>query len=378
MRMGGLQTSGFCNMIPLVDLKAEYQEIREEITRAFERVATSGWFILGSELERFESQFSEYVGAKYAIGMNSGSDALLLALQAVGVGRGDEVLTVSHTFVSTVDAISRNGAKPVLIDIDPDTYCIDVAKIEERVTPRTRAILPVHLYGHPADMDTIMDIAGKHHLYVIEDACQAHGAEYRGRKAGSIGHLGCFSFYPIKNLGAYGDGGMVVTSDAALAARLKMARNYGQSQKYHHDFIGVNSRLDEFQAAVLSVKLQHLDEWNARRRRVAEEYDRLLSSPVISKPVETSYARHVYHLYVVRLPDRDNVQRQLLADGIQSQIHYPIPVHKQRAYSDLAGVGRLPMTELICGQILSLPMHPFLGEDDIAAVVESVQHAATG
>ena len=359
-------------MISFVDLKGEYAEISREITQAVQRVLKNGWFILGEEVERFESEFSGYVGSKYGIGMNSGSDALFLVLKALGIGEGDEVITVSHTFISTADAIVRNGAKPVFVDIEPDTYCIDVSGIEERITNKTRAILPVHLYGHPSDMEPIMEIAGRHGLRVVEDACQAHGAEYKGRKAGSIGDVGCFSFYPIKNLGAYGDGGMVVTDNEELAAKLKMLRNYGQPVKYHHDFIGINSRLDEIQAAILRVKLKYLNEWNEKRRGVAGLYDELLRNSPVTTPVERKYAKHIYHLYVVRHKNRDRLQQDMLDNGIQTQIHYPIPVHKQEAYLGLASGVELPVTEKTCGEILSLPMHPYLREDEIMAVAECI------
>ena len=362
-------------MITFVDLPGEYEQISQEITQAIQRVLKRGWFILKGEGERFEEEFSKYVGAKYGIGVNSGSDALFLGLKALGIGEGDEVITVSHTFISTVDAIVRNGAKPVFVDIEPDTYCIDVSRIEERVTTKTRAILPVHLYGHPADMEPVMQLAEKYRLFVVEDACQAHGAEYMGRKVGGIGDLGCFSFYPIKNLGAYGDGGMIVTNDEALAGKLRMLRNYGQPQKYHHDFIGVNSRLDEIQAAILCIKLKHLDEWNQKRRRVAKLYDELLGNSHVIKPVEKEYAKHVYHLYVIRCRDRDRLQQHLSANGIQTQIHFPIPVHRQKAYQGLAGDTNMPVTERICQEILSLPMHPLLGEDEVQTVAECVRNA---
>lgn len=362
-------------MIPFVDLRAENSEIGGEIAQAVEAVVRSGWFILGGRVERFEGEFSKYVGTQYGIGVNSGSDALYLALKAVGVGEGDEVITVSHTFISTADAIVRNGAKPVFVDIDPDTYCIDVSRIEESITTKTRAILPVHLYGHPADMEPIMEIAKRFDLAVVEDACQAHGAEYRGKKVGSIGHVGCFSFYPIKNLGAYGDGGIAVTENEELAEKLRMLRNYGQSQKYHHDFVGVNSRLDEIQASILSVKLKRLDEWNEKRRRVAKLYDELLGNSNVTIPVQKEYAKHVYHLYVIRCKERDKLQQHLLANGIQTQIHYPIPVHRQKAYQGVAADANVQVTERMCQEILSLPMHPFLGEDEVRAVAECARHA---
>jgi dTDP-4-amino-4,6-dideoxygalactose transaminase len=360
-------------MIPFVDLEREYREISGEIREAIERVLKSGWFILREEVRRFEEEFSTYIGTKYGIGVNSGSDALYLALQALGIGKGDEVITVSHTFVSTADAIVRNGAKPVFVDIDADTYCIDVTKIEERITNKTRAILPIHLYGHPADMEPITDIAKKYNLIVIEDACQAHGAEYKGKKVGSIGDVGCFSFYPVKNLGAYGDGGMVVTNDDALTTRLKMLRNCGQSQKYHHDFVGINSRLDEIQAAILRVKLHHLDEWNERRREVAGLYDELLKDSGVATPVEKEYAKHVYHLYVIRHKNRETLQKRLLERGIQTIIHYPIPVHLQRAYESLGyGKGDFPVTEECANEVLSLPIFPELKNEEVEYVAQSL------
>jgi len=354
-------------MIPFVDLGREYTEISGEIREAMERVLKSGWFILREEVRRFEEEFSTYIGAKYGVGVNSGSDALYLALQALGIGKGDEVITVSHTFVSTADAIVRNRAKPVFVDIDADTYCMDVTKIEERITRRTRALLPVHLYGHPVDMEPIMDIARRHRLFVVEDACQAHGAEYRGKKVGGLGDIGCFSFYPVKNLGAYGDGGMAVTSNEALATKLRMLRNCGQSRKYYHDFVGVNSRLDEIQAAILRVKLKHLDEWNEKRRGIAALYNKLLEGSGVATPVEKDYAKHVYHLYVIRHKNREELQERLLDGGIQTTIHYPLPVHKQKAYSDL-GVARLPVTEGTCNEILSLPMHHATRAEEIEEI----------
>jgi dTDP-4-amino-4,6-dideoxygalactose transaminase len=354
--------------IKFLDLNKEYEKIKTEIDQAIKRVLDSGWYILGKEVEQFEQEFSEYLGTKYGIGVNSGSDALFLAVKALGIGEGDEVITVSHTFISTVDAVARNGAKPVFVDVEPDTYCIDVSKIEQVITDKTRAILPVHLYGHPANMDPIMEIAEKHDLSVIEDACQAHGAEYKSKKAGSIGAVGCFSFYPVKNLGAYGDGGIVVTSDEELAEKLRMSRNYGQPQKYYHDFVGVNSRLDEIQAAILRVKLKYLDEWNERRRKIAKLYNERLESLGVIIPAEKKYARHVYHLYVIRRKDRDKLQQYLQKKGIQTQIHYPIPVHKQKAYSESGGDTSLAITEKVCNEVLSLPIHPWLKEEEIVKI----------
>ena len=362
-------------MIPFIDLRAEYAEISEEIAQAIQRVLKSGWFILGEEVKKFEEEFSKYIGTKYGVGVNSGSDALFLALKARGIGKGDEVITVSHTFISTVDAIVRNGAKPVFVDIDPDTYCMAATKIEKKITTRTRAILPVHLYGHPADMAPIMEIAEKYNLFVIEDACQAHGAEYKGRKVGGLGDMGCFSFYPVKNLGAYGDGGIVVTNSEDLAEKLGLLRNYGQSQKYYHDFVGVNSRLDEIQAAVLRVKLKHLDEWTEKRRCVAKLYSVLLEDSAVVASIEKEYAKHVYHLYVVRSKNRNRLQQYLSNNGIDTMIHYPIPVHKQKAYLNLGYTANLPIAERMCDEILSLPVHPWLNDDEISSIAEVITNA---
>ena len=362
-------------MITFAGLAGEYEAIGDDLAREMRRVVERGWFVLGESVARFEEEFSRYVGAKYGVGVNSGSDALFLALWALGVGDGDEVITVSHTFISTADAIARNGAKPVFVDIDPETCCIDASLIEDKVTSRTRAILPVHLYGQSSDMDAIMGIARRHGLHVVEDACQAHGAEYRGMKLGSIGDLGCFSFYPAKNLGAFGDGGMVVTNDGALADKLRMIRNYGQPEKYHHDFVGVNSRLDEIQAAILSAKLNYLDRWNQSRRRIAEMYRAALDGTGLALPVEKEYAKHVYHLYVIRSGARDGLEQRLLESGIPTQIHYPIPVHMQKAYDRLGPFADLPATERVCREVLSLPMHPFLSDDQVAYVAEQIRDA---
>jgi dTDP-4-amino-4,6-dideoxygalactose transaminase len=360
-------------MIPFCDLKREYGEVREQIIQAIERVLQSGYFILGEESNKFEREFSHYSGTKYGIGVNSGSDALFLAVKSLGIKDGDEIITVSHTFISTVDSIVRNGATPVFVDIDPETYTIDVTQIEDSISNRTKAILPVHLYGHPADMKPIVEIAEKYDLKVIEDACQAHGAEYNGRKVGGIGDLGCFSFYPVKNLGGYGDGGMIVTDNAKLAENLRMLRNYGQPKKYYHDFVGVNSRLDEMQAAVLRVKLKYLDEWNEKRRKAAKKYDELLDNVDMVIPVEKGYAKHVYHLYVVRSNHRDSLIQSMKENGVQTLIHYPVPVHMQKPYLNLGYQNKLPVTERIFKEIISLPMHPFISDDEIEKIVECIE-----
>lgn len=355
-----------------VGLKSQYDEIAGEIKAALDRVLTSGWFILGQELASFEEEFAEYIGTQHAIGLNSGSDALLLAVKALSIGPGDEVLTVAHTYISSVDSIVRNGATPVFVDIDPETFCIDPAQIEDKITEKTKAILPVHLYGQPADMTPIMDLAKRHNLFVIEDACQAHGAKYKGTKVGGIGDIACFSFYPVKNLGAYGDGGMVVTNNDELAEKVKMLRNYGQPEKHRHVFVGVNSRLDEMQSAILSVKLRYLDPWNQSRRQIADWYNEHLNGSGLITPVEQDYAEHVYHLYVVRCKDRDAVQQKLSKCGIHTQVHYPVPVHKQPAYQNLGFDLSLPATEQACREILSLPIHPWLTHDEVRAVADAI------
>jgi dTDP-4-amino-4,6-dideoxygalactose transaminase len=357
-------------MIQFNDFEREFAVIGEEVSEAIQTVLESGWFILGKETEKFEEEFSKYVGTKFGIGVNSGSDALYLAVKALGIHEGDEVLTVSHTMISTVDSIARNGAKPVFVDIDPETYVMDTSELEAKISHKTRALLPVHLYGHPVNMDQCMEIAEKHNLYVIEDACQAHGTEYKTRKVGSIGTAGCFSFYPTKNLGAYGDAGMVVTNDEELSDRLKKMRNYGQSKKNYHDFVGVNSRLDEIQAAILRTKLRYLDEWNEKRRKLARIYNELLEGTDAIIPIEREYAKHVYHLYVIRHKCRVKLQQYLLNQGIQTLVHYPIPVHLQKAYTTN---DKLLITERICGEILSLPVNPWLKEEEVEEISNFVR-----
>jgi dTDP-4-amino-4,6-dideoxygalactose transaminase len=357
------------NLIEFLNLKREFTEIGEEISQAIEDVQKKGFFILGEKVKEFEEEFSKYNGAKFGIGVNSGSDALYLAVKTLGISTGDEVITVSHTFLPTVDAITRNGAKPVFVDINPQTYVMDPSNVEKCITNKTRAIIPVHLYGHPVDMEPLLRIARKNNLYVIEDACQAHGAEYKNKKAGSIGDIGCFSFYPSKNLGAYGDAGMLITNDETLATQLRKMRSYGQSSKYYHDFVGVNSRLDEIQAAILTVKLRYLDKWNQRRRKLAGIYNDLVSNVSVEKPIERKYAKHVYHLYVIKHKKRDELQQHLLRHGIQTLIHYPIPVHLQKAYQIPA---KIPVTEDVCSKVLSLPMHPWLSETEVKAISDVI------
>ena len=359
--------------VPFVDLGAQYASLRPEVDEAIAAVLGNTGFILGSEVARFEEAFAACCEAEHAVGVDSGTSALELALRAYEIGPGDEVITVANTFVATALAISYVGARPVLVDTDPDTYTIDVGAIEAAITPRTRAILPVHLYGQPADMDPILEIARRHGLVVIEDACQAHGARYKGRRVGSLGDAAAFSFYPAKNLGAYGDGGMVVTRDAAAAEAVRILRNYGQKAKYVHLLKGFNRRLDTLQAAVLNVKLGHLDAWNEARRAHARAYDERLRDLPLVAPQVPAYAEPVYHLYVVRVNNRDAVQRRLAERGISTGIHYPVAIHEQPAYRDLGhSAGAFPVTEAYAGQILSLPMYAELTDAQIDRVVAAL------
>ena len=359
-------------MIPFVDLNAQYGAIRTEVLAAIERVLESGHFVLGSEVEAFDQEFAEYCGAVHSVGTNTGTSALHLALLAAGVGPGDEVITVPFTFVATVAAIGYAGARPVLVDVEPETLTMDPSLVEAAITPRTRAIVPVHLYGQPADMNPILDLARHHSLTVIEDACQAHGAEYCGGRAGTLGDLACFSFYPAKNLGAYGEGGSVTTDDPELARRVRLLRDWGGETKYHHLLKGFNYRLPELQATVLRVKLRRLEEWTEARRAHARQYDELLSGAVRTVP-ERRGARHVYHVYAIRTSARAKVQRALSEAGVQTGIHYPVPVHLQPAWSDLGlGHGDFPVSELAAGEVLSLPMFAELTGEQVERVCQAV------
>lgn len=357
------------NKIPFTDLSGQYHSIKDDVDSAIKEVLDSGWYILGKKVELFEENFATYCHARYGIGVANGTDAIHLALLACGIRKGDEVITVSNTATPTVLAITYTGAKPVFVDIDPEYYTIDINKIEENITEKTKAILPVHLYGQPADMQPITEMAQKYELKVIEDACQAHGAEYKGKKVGALGDVGCFSFYPTKNLGGYGDGGMAVTNNEELDEKLRMLRNYGMKKQYHSLIKGFNSRLDELQAAVLDVKLKKLDELNQKRRRNARIYDRLLENVV--KPVEKEYSKHVYHLYVIRCSDRDEMQKKLTDAGVGTLIHYPVPVHKQEAFGEFKNISLL-FTEKYSNEILSLPMHPDLKEEQIRYVSDLI------
>lgn len=359
--------------VPFVDLKRQYRQIKDEINTKLNDVLNSTQFILGDNVVLFEEEFAKYCGIKYAIGVASGTDALTIGIDVLGIGKGDEVITVPNTFIATADAISKNGAKPVFVDIDPDTYNIDVTKIEDKITSNTKAIIPVHLYGQSAEMGPILKIAKDYGLKVVEDACQAHGAEYNGKKVGSLGDIGCFSFYPGKNLGAYGDGGMIVTNNSEIAEHVTMLRNYGQKLKYYHSFVGYNSRLDEIQAAILMIKLKHLDNWNNLRRRNAKIYGDMLEKVDVVIPIEKYY--HVYHLYVIRCNNRDKLQKYLISNGISTGIHYPIPLHLQKAYIHLNySGGSFPITEKYVGEILSLPMFPELTTEEIVTICNYIDN----
>jgi dTDP-4-amino-4,6-dideoxygalactose transaminase len=364
-------------VIPFLDLKAQYASLKPEIDAAIQGVLNTCQFTLGSEAAAFEKEFAAYCGTTHGIGVNNGTSALHLALLAAGIGPGDEVISVAFTFVASVAAIHYTGAKPVLIDIDADTYTIDVKAIEAAITPRTKAILPVHLYGQPADMDPILRIAKKHGLVVIEDAAQAHGAEYKGRRAGSLGDLGCFSFYPGKNLGAYGEGGMVVTANPEFARKVRMLRDWGGEKKYEHVLKGYNMRLEGLQAAVLRVKLRHLEAWTEARRAAATRYETMLAGTGVPTPAVMPHVRHVYHIYATRTANREKWQSTLQQRGIATGIHYPTPVHLLPAYADLGyKKGTFPNSERAANEVLSLPMYPELTaamQSEVAEVLIDLQ-----
>lgn len=363
--------------VPYLDLKAQYQSIKPEIDAAIARVLDSCQFVLGSEVAGFEQEFAAYCGATECIAVNSGTSALHLALLAAGIGPGHEVITVPYTFVASVAAVTYAGARPVLLDIDPRSFTIDTAAIEAAITPRTKAILPVDLYGQPADLDQIMDIARRRGLVVIEDAAQAHGAKYKGRSVGSIADMTCFSFYPTKNLGAYGEGGAVTTNNAEFARTIRRLRDWGQERKYHHVMRAFNYRMEGFQGAILRVKLRYLEQWTETRRAIVAIYNQLLADSAVERPREMPWARHVYHVFTVRSEQRDALQAALTADGIQTAIHYAMPVHLQPAYSDLGyGKGAFPQSEAAAEQVLSLPLYPELSEQAITQVAHAVKKAS--
>lgn len=362
--------------IPPFSLQRQNRLLARELREAASRVIRKGNFILGEEVEKFEEEFARYLGVKYTIGVGSGTDALFLSLLALDIGTGDEVITVANTAVPTCSAISLTGARPVFVDIDPAYYTMDITQLESAISSRTRAIIPVHLYGQTVEIDSLKKIADKHALTIIEDACQAHGTEYKGKKAGSLGLLGAFSFYPTKNLGSFGDGGAIATSDESLARKIKMLRFYGMEDKkrYWHPIKGVNSRLDELQAAILRTKLPYLDKWNKQRRHIADRYIELLPGNRIDLPVEANYGRHNYHLFVVRTDKREELQYYLHERKIITGIHYALPVHLQGAYKELGyKKGSLPVTESYAGQVASLPMFPELTEREVEYISEVVQ-----
>jgi dTDP-4-amino-4,6-dideoxygalactose transaminase len=363
--------------VPMVDLKIQYAAIRDEVAGAVHGVIESTHFILGPQGKALEEAIAAYHGVKYAVAVASGTDALHLALRAAGIVSGDEVITTPFTFIATAEAASYIGAVPVFVDIDPITYNIDVAKIEAAITKKTKAIIPVHLYGAAAEMDGLMQLAKKHGLKVIEDCAQSFGAEYRGKKTGVFGDIGCFSFFPSKNLGAYGDGGMVITDDAKLAEHMLSLRNHGSRVRYYHDEIGYNSRLDEIQAAILRIKFKHIDEYNAKRRNNAFLYNKFLSGAGIQTPSEQQDTRHVFHQYTIRVKNRDVVKQKLDAGNVtSSMIYYPVPLHLQAAYRNLGmKPGSLPNAEQAALEVLSLPMYPELTEQQVRLVVDAVKAA---
>lgn len=363
--------------IPFLDLRAPYRELKAELDDAVQRVLASGWYVLGPEVEAFEEAYADYCGAKHAVAVANGLDALHLALRAMGVGEGDEVVVPSNTYIATWLAVSQCGATPVPVEPDPRTYNLDPDQVEEALTPRTRVLLPVHLYGQPADLAPLLALARKHGLGVLEDGAQAHGARYRGRRIGAHGDAVAWSFYPGKNLGALGDGGAVTTDDARLAERLRVLRNYGSREKYVNEVRGYNSRLDPLHAAALRVKLKHLDAWNARRSAVAAAYLRGLSDVGLTLPHVPAWADPAWHLFVVRHPRRDALQRALAAAGVGTLIHYPIPPHRQEAYRSAGWApDAFPLASALAREVLSLPMGPHLSAEQVAQVIAQVRTAA--
>jgi dTDP-4-amino-4,6-dideoxygalactose transaminase len=360
--------------IPFLDLGAQYATIRDEVLEALREVAESASYVLGPKVAEFEEAFAGYVGAKHCVGVNSGTSALHLALICAGVQPGDEVITVPMTFIATSWAISYVGARPVYVDVDPVTYTMDVRRVEERITRRTRVIMPVHLYGQPADLEPLLELGRRFGIPVVEDAAQAHGAKYQGRGAGTLGFCGCYSFYPGKNLGAYGEAGAVVTDDADIAARLRALRDHAQSRRYHHAELGFNYRMDAFQGAVLGVKLKHLEAWTEARRRRAERYRERLARLPLKLPAEAAGRRHVWHLFVVLHPQRDRIRRELEARGIPTGLHYPVPVHLQDAYVHLEHrEGDFPIAERVARDCLTLPLYPEMTDSQQDRVIRALE-----
>jgi dTDP-4-amino-4,6-dideoxygalactose transaminase len=362
-------------IVPFVDLSAQFRTIKDEIGQAIQNVIIDNAFIKGKYVKEFEDNFAVAIGVKHCIGVGNGTDALVIALKAAGVGIGDEVITVANSFIATSEAITMSGAKVVFVDIDPDSYNIDVSKIEEKITSKTKAIIPVHLYGHPAHMDSILDIAKKYNLLIIEDAAQAHLAEYNRKIVGGIGDIGCFSFFPGKNLGAYGDAGAIVTNNDEFAGKAKMIANHGRISKYDHEFEGMNSRLDGIQGAVLNVKLRHLSTWTEKRRKAADRYVELIGDrPDINLPIEKTYAKHVYHLFVIRCSERNRLQEYLEKKGIVTGVHYPIALPNLMAYKYLGYSPKdFPVASRYQNEILSLPMYPELSEEQIQYIADCIR-----
>jgi dTDP-4-amino-4,6-dideoxygalactose transaminase len=360
--------------IPLVDLHAQYVPLKDEIFSGMEKVFDSMHLFLGENVQALEKEFAQFCGTQFGVGVSDGTTALQIILRAMDIGLGDEVITVSHTFIATAEAIILVGATPVFVDIDQDTCLMDVSKVESSITPRTKAILPVHLYGQTVDMDPLLKIASKHGLKVIEDACQAHGSTYKGRKAGNLGDAAAFSFYYSKNLGAFGEGGFITTNDPEINRKARMIRDHGSERRYYHDLIGVNGRLDEIQAVVLRAKLPHLDEYNKLRREHARKYNELLANSSIVTPLECPENQHIYHMYVIQAPRRDDLQAWLKERGVGTGIHYPVPIHLQKAMGNLGyKPGDMPVTEETVEKILSLPMYPELSDDQISAVANAIR-----
>jgi dTDP-4-amino-4,6-dideoxygalactose transaminase len=360
--------------IPLVDLKAQYLSIKKEIDSAIKNIILQSAFIHGEELELFEKEFAKFCRVKYGVGVASGSVALDLALMALGVGPGDEVILPSHTFIATAEAVSHVGAKPVFVDIDEKTYNINPSLIEKAITKKTKAIIPVHLYGQPAEMEQILKIAKKYKIKVLEDAAQAHGAEYKGKKVGSFGEAAIFSFFPAKVLGCYGDAGMVVTNNQKIAERILLLRDHGRTEKYVHKILGYGLRMDNLQAAILRVKLRYIDKWIRKRRQIVKLYNKLLVGSPIITPYESNYVKSVYYVYTIRIKNRDKIQEELKKAGIGTGIYYPIPLHLQPAYKHLGyKKGDLPVTEKVCQEILSLPLYPELKKSELGRIVREIK-----
>ncbi|MCG8571866.1 MAG: DegT/DnrJ/EryC1/StrS family aminotransferase, partial [Spirochaetes bacterium] len=360
--------------VPFLNLKAQYLSVKDEMDTDIQNVIDNTAFAGGKFVKKFEDEFAAYCDCKYSIGVGSGTDALWLALIALGIGSGDEVITTPNTFIATTEAISISGAKPVFVDVIDNTYSMDPNQIESVITNKTKAIIPVHIFGQVCDMDPILEIAKKHNLYVIEDACQAHGAEYKGKKAGSMGDVAAFSFYPGKNLGAFGEAGGIVTSHEELYTKMQIFKDHGQAKKYYHDIVGWNARMDGIQGAVLSVKLKHIDNWNESRRVNAGLYNKLLADiSEIQLPVEADYSKHIYHIYAIRVKERDALMKYLQEAEIGCGIHYPVPIHKQKAYQEYNSlVGKFPVAEQSADEFLSLPMFPELSEEEIVYVVNKI------